>query len=76
MNFILGAFIFTMVPTALEVALVAGLLGYSCGISFGILTIGSLSAYTFFTLAVTQWRLAFRWTISLLIRDKYGLGRE
>ncbi|KAK3286085.1 hypothetical protein CYMTET_6339, partial [Cymbomonas tetramitiformis] len=53
-NFILSAAIFNVVPTALEISLVAGILTYNFGPSFGVLTGVTLASYTAFTFATTQ----------------------
>ena len=52
--------LFNVVPTALEIGLVAGILSYSFGAPFAALVGGTVGAYTIFTLAVTQWRTRFR----------------
>eukprot|EP00890_Picochlorum_soloecismus_P000334 jgi/Picsp_1/1300/NSC_04781-R1_atp-binding cassette superfamily len=59
-NFIMSSMVFNVVPTALEVSLVAGVLAYKCGPSFAALTAGTIVAYTGFTFWVTQWRSQFR----------------
>lgn len=59
-NFILSAMVFNVVPTALEVALVSGILAAKCGAPLAALTIGTLAAYTWFTTALTAWRTQFR----------------
>jgi ATP-binding cassette, subfamily B (MDR/TAP), member 7 len=59
-NFILSAMIFNVVPTALEVLLVAGILAYKCGPALAGLTLATLGAYTWFTFAITAWRTQFR----------------
>ncbi|CAD7698438.1 unnamed protein product [Ostreobium quekettii] len=59
-QFILGSLIFNVVPTALEVSLVAGILAWKCGAPFAALTLGTIGAYTIFTFVVTQWRIRFR----------------
>ena len=46
--------VFNVVPTLLEVTLVAGILAYKCGPSFAILTGATLTAYTAFTFAITS----------------------
>jgi hypothetical protein len=53
-NFILSSMVFNVVPTALEVSLVAGILAWKCGPALAGLTAGTLVAYTAFTFAVTQ----------------------
>ncbi|GMH35300.1 hypothetical protein BSKO_03168 [Bryopsis sp. KO-2023] len=59
-NFVLGSLVFNVVPTILEVSLVAGILAYYCGPAFGFLTLGTITAYTIFTFLVTSWRIKFR----------------
>lgn len=59
-NFILTSMVFNVLPTALEIALVSGILTYSYGPQFALLTGGTLACYTAFTLGVTQWRTRFR----------------
>ncbi len=52
--------VFNVVPTALEIGLVAGILSYSFGAPFAGLVAGTIGAYTLFTLSITQWRTRFR----------------
>lgn len=59
-NFILSSMVVNVIPTALEVSLVAGILAYKCGTEFVVLTGGTMAAYTAFTFGVTQWRTRFR----------------
>ncbi|CAH0386894.1 unnamed protein product [Bemisia tabaci] len=59
-NFVLSAMVFNVVPTVLELALVSAILGLKCGGEFATLSLGCVSIYTLFTLAVTQWRTKFR----------------
>lgn len=59
-HFILSSMIFNVVPTALEVLLVAGILAYKCGPPLAALTVGTLGAYTAFTFGMTAWRTRFR----------------
>ncbi|XP_024975864.1 ABC transporter B family member 25, mitochondrial-like [Cynara cardunculus var. scolymus] len=59
-NFILSAMVFNVVPTILEISLVAGILAYNFGAPFAWITSLSVAAYVAFTLAVTQWRTKFR----------------
>lgn len=58
--------VFNVVPTLLEVTLVAGILAYKCGPSFAILTGATLTAYTAFTFAITSVSWAGRCTCRLL----------
>ena len=48
--------VFNVVPTFLEVTMVAGILAYRCGPAFAALTAGTIAAYTAFTFAVTAVR--------------------
>ncbi|XP_066571052.1 iron-sulfur clusters transporter ABCB7, mitochondrial [Amia ocellicauda] len=59
-SFVLSALVFNLGPTMFEVALVSGILYYKCGGQYALVTLGTLSAYTAFTIAVTQWRTQFR----------------
>ncbi|KAK3535453.1 hypothetical protein QTP70_016875 [Hemibagrus guttatus] len=59
-SFVLSALVFNLGPTAFEMALVSAILYYKCGGQFALVTLGTLSAYTLFTVAVTQWRTQFR----------------
>ncbi|XP_032993040.1 ATP-binding cassette sub-family B member 7, mitochondrial isoform X1 [Lacerta agilis] len=59
-SFVLSAIVFNLGPTLFEVALVSGILYYKCGAQFALVTLGTLGAYTVFTIGVTQWRTKFR----------------
>ncbi|KAJ8338357.1 hypothetical protein SKAU_G00373230 [Synaphobranchus kaupii] len=59
-SFVLGALVFNLGPTVFEMALVSSILYYKCGGQYALVTLGTLSAYTAFTIAVTQWRTRFR----------------
>jgi ABC transporter ATM len=59
-NFILTSMVFNVAPTAVEIAMVTGILGYSYGAPFVALVGGTVATYTAFTLGVTQWRTRFR----------------
>ncbi|XP_072520017.1 iron-sulfur clusters transporter ABCB7, mitochondrial isoform X2 [Salminus brasiliensis] len=56
-SFVLSALVFNLGPTVFEMALVSAILYYKCGGQFALVTLGTLSAYTAFTIAVTQWRI-------------------
>lgn len=45
-SFILSSMIFNVLPTFLEMIMVAGILGYKCGVAMAGLTVGMLVAYT------------------------------
>ena len=59
-NFIMSSMVVNVIPTALEVSLVSGILAYKCGAPFAALTAATLGLYTAFTFWVTQWRSQFR----------------
>ncbi|XP_015256337.1 PREDICTED: ATP-binding cassette sub-family B member 7, mitochondrial [Cyprinodon variegatus] len=59
-SFVLSALVFNLGPTVFEMALVGGILYYKCGGQFAAVALGTLSAYTVFTILVTQWRTRFR----------------
>lgn len=59
-NFVLTSLVFNVVPTALEIGLVAGILSYQCGWAYGAVTLGTLAAYVWYTVAVTTWRTQIR----------------
>ncbi|KAJ2501410.1 Iron-sulfur clusters transporter atm1, mitochondrial [Coemansia sp. RSA 1972] len=59
-SFILSSMVVHMVPTLLEIGIVAGILAHKFGPEYAIVTVGTMSVYVIFTLAVTQWRTRFR----------------
>jgi len=48
------------VPTALEISMVCGILTYKFGWNFSAVTLGTMAAYTWFTVSTTAWRTKFR----------------
>ncbi|KAJ7679190.1 iron-sulfur clusters transporter ATM1 [Mycena polygramma] len=59
-TFLLQAMLFRIVPTALEISLVCGILTYKFGWDFAAITAVTLAAYTWFTIRTTSWRTRFR----------------
>ncbi|KAL6298081.1 P-loop containing nucleoside triphosphate hydrolase protein [Sparassis latifolia] len=59
-TFIMSAVIFRIVPTALEISLVCGILTYKFGWDFAAITFATMAAYTWFTVRTTSWRTRFR----------------
>ncbi|CAI5705247.1 hypothetical protein KXD40_000132 [Peronospora effusa] len=55
-DFVLRAMAFRVVPTLLEIGLVSIIMATSFGLPYAGVTLGTLSAYTTFTVLVTQWR--------------------
>ncbi len=59
-EFLLRFMLFNILPTLLEIALTCGILWKLYGISFALITLGTLIAYIIWTLGVTEWRLKYR----------------
>uniref|UniRef100_A0A1A8CAC3 Iron-sulfur clusters transporter ABCB7, mitochondrial n=1 Tax=Nothobranchius kadleci TaxID=1051664 RepID=A0A1A8CAC3_NOTKA len=59
-SFVLSALVFNLGPTVFEMGLVSAILYHKCGGQFAAVALGTLSAYTLFTILVTQWRTQFR----------------
>ncbi|WPH00209.1 Iron-sulfur clusters transporter atm1, mitochondrial [Acrodontium crateriforme] len=59
-SFLLTSMVFHVLPTALEIGLVCGILTYQFGWKFAVITVGTMAAYTWFTIATTAWRTKFR----------------
>ncbi|KAJ5949377.1 hypothetical protein N7454_000961 [Penicillium verhagenii] len=59
-SFLLTSMVFHVVPTALEISLVCGILTYQYGLQFAAITTTTMVAYTAFTITTTAWRTKFR----------------
>lgn len=59
-SFLLTSMVFHIVPTALEISMVCGILTWQYGLSFAAITLATMSAYTAFTIWTTAWRTKFR----------------
>ncbi|BGP55858.1 Iron-sulfur clusters transporter atm1, mitochondrial [Rhodotorula sphaerocarpa] len=59
-SFLLSSVVFHVVPTALEISMVCGILSYKFGFDFAALTLVTMSAYAWFTIKTTAWRTKFR----------------
>lgn len=59
-NFVLNAMLFNVFPTLLEVTLVSGVLAAQLGPSYAAIALGTISAYTVFTVRVSNWRTEIR----------------
>ncbi|OQO01155.1 Iron-sulfur clusters transporter ATM1, mitochondrial [Cryoendolithus antarcticus] len=59
-SFLLTSMVFHIIPTALEIGLVCGILTYQYGAKFAAITVGTMVAYTIFTIWTTAWRTKFR----------------
>ena len=65
-NTVMNSLLFHLVPTMLEIGMVCGIFAYSFGPKFALTTLGTVAAYSVFTLAVTQWRTKLRKTVNAL----------
>lgn len=59
-SFLLTSMVFHILPTALEITMVCGILSYQYGPKFAIVTAVTMVAYTGFTISTTSWRTKFR----------------
>ncbi|OCL08579.1 iron-sulfur clusters transporter-like protein atm1 [Glonium stellatum] len=59
-SFLLTSMVFHILPTALEISLVCGILTYQYGAKFALITGITMAAYAAFTILTTSWRTKFR----------------
>ena len=59
-NFLLTYVLFNVIPTIIEIFLVAGILAFIYGLKYALVTLITISLYIVVTFTVTQWRLQFR----------------
>ena len=59
-SFLLTSMVFHIIPTALEISMVCGILAYQYGPKFAAITAVTMVAYTAFTVITTSWRTKFR----------------
>ncbi|AXK40065.1 ABCB family ABC transporter ATP-binding protein/permease [Crenobacter cavernae] len=59
-GFLLNFMVFNILPTLVEIGLVAGILLSRYSGWFAAVTLGTIAIYIVFTLAVTEWRMVFR----------------
>lgn len=59
-SFLLTSMVFHIIPTALEISMVCGILAYQYGPKFAAITVLTMTAYTTFTVVTTSWRTKFR----------------
>jgi ATP-binding cassette subfamily B protein len=57
---VLNFLLFNIIPTIVEILLVAGILWYFFAVSFALTVLGTIAGYVLFTLIFTNWRLRFR----------------
>ncbi|OIR13849.1 putative multidrug export ATP-binding/permease protein [mine drainage metagenome] len=63
-SFLLTFLLFNILPTLLEIGLVAAILFVKYNPWFAIITFATLVLYIAFTLAITEWRMVFRRTMN------------
>ena len=59
-NFLLSYVLFNVIPTIIEIFLVAGILAFIYGFKYALITLITIILYVIITFTVTQWRLQFR----------------
>ncbi|ORX58221.1 P-loop containing nucleoside triphosphate hydrolase protein [Hesseltinella vesiculosa] len=59
-SFIVSSMVFHVLPTALEISMVCGILAYNFGARYAAVTFATIVAYTAFTVTTTAWRTKFR----------------
>ncbi|WRT69765.1 iron-sulfur clusters transporter ATM1, mitochondrial [Kwoniella shivajii] len=59
-SFILSSIVFHVIPTALEITMVCGILSWKFGWDFAAVTAITMGLYTWFTVQTTAWRTKFR----------------
>jgi ATP-binding cassette subfamily B (MDR/TAP) protein 7 len=59
-SFCLNAFVFNIIPTIMEVSIVAYLVGSQFGYQHSLVVLGTIGAYTGYTVGITTWRTQFR----------------
>ena len=67
--------VFNVLPTLLEIGLVAGLLWYLLDWRFSAITLLVITGYIFFTFKVTAWRIGLRRGARLIFSLQAGPGR-
>ncbi len=63
-SFLLTFLLFNILPTLLEIGLVAGILFVKYNPWFAIITFATLAIYIVFTLFITEWRMVYRRTMN------------
>jgi ABC-type transport system involved in Fe-S cluster assembly fused permease/ATPase subunit len=63
-GFLLNFMLFNILPTLVEIGLVAGILIVHYDIRFALIVLATLLVYVAFTLFVTEWRMVFRRTMN------------
>ncbi|KAK4519144.1 Multifunctional pyrimidine synthesis protein CAD [Mucor velutinosus] len=59
-SFMVSSMVFHVLPTALEISMVCGILAYKFGTPYAAVTLGTIMAYVGYTVTTTAWRTQFR----------------
>ncbi|KAI8973343.1 P-loop containing nucleoside triphosphate hydrolase protein [Mycotypha africana] len=59
-SFMVSSMVFHVLPTALEISMVCGILAYKFGTPYALVTFSTIVAYTGYTVLTTAWRTKFR----------------
>ncbi|KAH8924838.1 P-loop containing nucleoside triphosphate hydrolase protein [Atractiella rhizophila] len=59
-SFLLTSVLFHIIPTALEIGMVCGILSWNFGYNFSAVTVATMVCYTWFTIRTTSWRVKIR----------------
>lgn len=63
-SFLLSFMLFNILPTLLEIGLIAGILFINYKPAFALVTFGTIALYIVYSLVVTEWRMRFRRTMN------------
>ncbi|HER26910.1 MAG TPA: ABC transporter ATP-binding protein/permease, partial [Rhodospirillales bacterium] len=63
-EYVLRMMLFNIIPTMIEIAMVCALMWGMFNEWFALVTLGTVAAYIFWTLVITEWRLKFRRTMN------------
>ena len=69
---LLSLTMYEILPVALELALASGVLWAGFGLGYALLTLGTVLAYTVFTIVCTEWRVRFR--TQLNVAEEAAMG--
>ncbi|OQR89941.1 ATP-binding Cassette (ABC) Superfamily [Thraustotheca clavata] len=71
-DFVLRSMLFNVAPTALEIGLVSSIMAHQFGWEYAAVALSTLTAYTGFTVGVTQWRTEIRRRMNKLENEAGG----
>jgi len=63
-SFLLNFMVFNILPTLIEISMIAAILFYNYNLWFAIIPFATAAVYVTFTLIVTEWRMKFRRTMN------------